>query len=170
MRVHDGGTSLHRGRKEFADQITGWRFLVILALFLVVALAGTYSGVVSYERELDRYSQQLAAMDDRFDGPERMMPVKPPVEGIYSSMFLTPVSYGGLLAIAVGFDLVSGEKESRSLKSHHSHPVYRDEIINGKALGGIALLALVVGGYSSSPPPSSSSSRSYPPPTASGRS
>jgi ABC-2 type transport system permease protein len=134
-------------KKEFADQITGWRFLVILALFLAIALAGTYSGVVSYERELDRYSQQLAAMDDRFDEPGRMMmPAKPPVEGIYSSMFLTLVSYGGLLAIAVGFDLVSGEKESRSLKSLLSHPVYRDEVINGKALGGIALLAIVVGG------------------------
>ena len=133
-------------RKEFADQITGWQFLVILALFLAIALVGTYSGVVSYERELDRYSEQPAAMDDRFGGPERVMPVKPPVEGIYSSMFLTLISYGGLLAIAVGFDLVSKEKESRSLKSLLSHPVYRDEIINGKALGGVALLALIVGG------------------------
>ncbi|WP_214041689.1 ABC transporter permease [Methanoculleus sp.] len=132
-------------KKEFTDQITGWRFLVILALFLAIALVGTYSGVGSYERDLDRYAQQLATMDNQHDGPAGMMPAKPPVEGVYSSMFLTPVSYGGLLAIAVGFDLVSGEKESRSLKSHHSHPVYRDEIINGKALGGVALLVLVVG-------------------------
>ncbi len=134
-------------RKEFADQVTGWRFLVILALFLGIALAGTYSGVGSYERDLDRYAQELATMDDRFDEPGRMvMPSKPPVEGVYSSMFLVLISYGGLLAIAVGFDLVSGEKESRSLKSLLSHPVYRDEIINGKALGGVALLVLVVGG------------------------
>ena len=133
-------------RKEFADQITGWRFLVILALFLTIALVGTYSGVGSYERDLDRYAQQLATMDDRFDEPGRMMmPAKPPVEGVYSSMFRTLVSYGGLLALALGFDLVSKEKESRSLKSLLSHPVYRDEIINGKALGGVALLALVVG-------------------------
>ena len=133
-------------KKEFADQITGWRFLVILALFLSLALVGTYSGVGSYERDLDRYAQQLATMDDRFDEPGRMMmPAKPPVEGVYSSMFRTLVSYGGLLALALGFDLVSKEKESRSLKSLLSHPVYRDEIINGKALGGVALLALVVG-------------------------
>ena len=131
--------------KEFTDQVTGWRFLVILALFLAIALVGTYSGVVSYERELDRYSEQLAAMDDRFDGPERMMPTKPPVADSYSSMFLTLISCGGLLAIAVGFDLVSREKESRSLKTLLARPVYRDEIITGKALGGVALLALVVG-------------------------
>jgi ABC-2 type transport system permease protein len=28
-------------RKEFTDQLTGWRFLVILALFLAIALAGS---------------------------------------------------------------------------------------------------------------------------------
>jgi len=133
-------------KKEFADQVTGWRFLVILALFLAIALAGTYSGVGSYERELDRYAQELATMDDRFDEPGRMvMPWKPPVEGIYSSMFRTLVSYGGILALALGFDLVSKEKESRSLKTLLARPVYRDEIINGKALGGVALLVLVVG-------------------------
>ncbi len=89
-------------RKEFADQITGWRYLVVLALFLAIALAGTYSGVGSYERELDRYSQQLAMMDDRFDESERMtVPSKPPIEGIYSSMFLTLISYGGLLVFSV---------------------------------------------------------------------
>jgi len=32
-------------RKEFADPLTGWRFLVIPALFLAIALTGTYSGV-----------------------------------------------------------------------------------------------------------------------------
>jgi len=132
-------------RKEFTDQITGWRFLVILALFLGIALAGTYSGVGSYERDLDRYAQQLTTMENQNDGPAGMMPTKPPVEGVYSSMFRTLVSYGGLLALALGFDLVSKEKESRSLKSLLSHPVYRDEIINGKALGGVALLVLVVG-------------------------
>jgi ABC-2 type transport system permease protein len=134
-------------RKEFTDQITGWRFPVILALFLAIALAGTYIGVVDYERELDRYTQELEAMDDPVDESERvMMPSKPPVKGIYCTMFLALVSYAGLLAIAIGFDLVSGEKESRSLKSLLSRPVYRDEIINGKALGGVALLVLAVGG------------------------
>jgi len=88
-------------RKEFTDQVTGWRFLVILALFLAIALVGTYSGVGSYERDLDRYAQQLATMDNQNDGPAGMMPAKPPVEGVYSSMFRTLVSYRGLLALAL---------------------------------------------------------------------
>ncbi|MCK8518082.1 ABC transporter permease subunit [Methanoculleus sp. 7T] len=133
-------------QKELADHVTGWRYLVVLALFLSIALVGTYGGIESYQRDLTRYTEDLIAMETADGGPERMMPsVAPPVEGIYSSMFLTLVSYGGILALALGFDLVSKEKESRSLKSLLSHPVYRDEIINGKALGGVALLVLVVG-------------------------
>ena len=133
-------------RKEFTDQITGWRFLVILALFLSLALMGTYTGIEYYQSDLTRYTEDLIAMETADDGPERMMPpVAPPVADIYSSMFKTLVSYGGILALALGFDLVSKEKESRSLKSLLARPVYRDEIINGKALGGVALLALVVG-------------------------
>jgi len=133
-------------RKEFTDQITGWRFLVILALFLSLALMGTYTGIEYYQSDLTRYTEDLIAMETADDGPERMMPpVAPPVADIYSSMFGTLISFGGLLAIAVGFDRVSREKESRSLKTLLARPVYRDEIINGKALGGVALLALVVG-------------------------
>jgi ABC-2 type transport system permease protein len=133
-------------QKEFTDQITGWRFLVILALFLSLALMGTYTGIEYYQSDLTRYTEDLIAMETADDGPERMMPpVAPPVADIYSSMFKTLVSYGGILALALGFDLVSKEKESRSLKTLLARPVYRDEIINGKALGGVALLALVVG-------------------------
>ncbi len=107
---------------------------------------GTYGGIERYQGDLTRYTEDLIAMETADDGPERMMPpVAPPVEGIYSSMFLTLVSYGGILALAIGFDLVSKEKESRSLKTLLARPVFRDEIINGKALGGIALLVLIVG-------------------------
>jgi len=45
----------------------------------------------------------------------------------------------------MGFDLVSEEKETRTLKSLLSCPVFRDEIINGKALGGTLALVFAMG-------------------------
>ncbi|KAF5430838.1 ABC-2 type transport system permease protein, partial [Candidatus Methanophagaceae archaeon] len=51
---------------------------------------------------------------------------------------------GAILAIAIGFNLISGEKESGSLKSLLSHPVFRDTIINGKALGGMGALGFAM--------------------------
>ncbi len=50
-----------------------------------------------------------------------------------------------LLAIALGFDLITREKEEGSLKSLLSHPVYRDSVINGKTLGAISVLVLAMG-------------------------
>ncbi len=50
-----------------------------------------------------------------------------------------------LLAIALGFDLITREKEEGSLKSLLSHPVYRDSVINGKTLGAISVLTAAMG-------------------------
>jgi ABC-2 type transport system permease protein len=50
-----------------------------------------------------------------------------------------------LLSIAIGFDLITREKEEGSLKSLLSHPVYRDAVINGKLLGALAVLVIVMG-------------------------
>jgi len=72
------------------------------------------------------------------------MPEKPSIMLVFSAMMSYMVSLGSVLAIATGFDLVSREKETRSLKTLLSHPVYRDEIINGKALGGIAALGFAM--------------------------
>jgi ABC-2 type transport system permease protein len=51
---------------------------------------------------------------------------------------------GMALAIAMGFDLISREIDSGSLKSLLSHPIFRDSIINGKAIAAIVSLAMAV--------------------------
>jgi ABC-2 type transport system permease protein len=51
---------------------------------------------------------------------------------------------GMALAVAVGFDLISKEKEEGSLKSLLSHPIFRDSVINGKAIAAAALLAVAI--------------------------
>jgi len=133
-------------RKEFSDHVTSRRFLIILALLLIISAIGMHSGIGSYNTMLESYNQQLQYMQEFEDDTiGRWMPEKPSIMLIFNAMMTYMVSLGSILAIAIGFDLVSKEKETRSLKSLLSHPVYRDEIINGKALGGVALLALVVG-------------------------
>jgi ABC-2 type transport system permease protein len=52
---------------------------------------------------------------------------------------------GMVLGIAMGFDQITKEKESGSLKSVLSAPVYRDSLINGKTIGSMACLAAAVG-------------------------
>lgn len=49
-----------------------------------------------------------------------------------------------VLGFALGFDSVIREKNSKSLNTLLTHPVFRDNIISGKIIGGLGALTLVV--------------------------
>ena len=131
-------------RKEFSDHITSRRFIIILGLLLVISTISIYDGIENYNNSLEAYTEQLQHMEEFADPYKSWMPQKPSIMYVFISMMSYMTMLGGILAIAIGFDLVSKEKETRSLKSLLSHPVYRDEIINGKALGGIGALGFAM--------------------------
>lgn len=129
--------------KEFADYLHSWKYLVILVFFLMFALVGMYQGIGQYNKNLAEYSEHLQTAEDTA-GPSGVMPDKPSVLFIFHQLASALVTFGGILAIATGFDLISKEKETGSLKMLLSHPIYRDEVINGKALAGIAVLGMAL--------------------------
>jgi len=136
--------------KELSDLFTSRRFLLIFFLYLIIAVVGTGQGLERYDYALTSYNDALQAADEYRDLQELGawwldMPERPSILLIFDSMAGTTVTLGTLLAIAAGFDLVTREKESRSLKTLLAHPIYRDEVIVGKAFGGAAALAIVVG-------------------------
>ncbi|MBP2144947.1 ABC-2 type transport system permease protein [Methanofollis sp. W23] len=125
--------------KEFAETLRGRRFLMVLGIFLIIAFIGTLQGIQSYTADLDHYTQALTM------GAESISPlwqVRPTLLDVFYQMGEMVAVLGAVLGIAVGFDLISGEREEKSLKILLSHPVYRDEVITGKALGGMAVLTL----------------------------
>ena len=136
---------LNVARKEFSDHITSRRFIIILALFLVISAVSIHEGIELYNTRLEMYNEQLQQMTTEIEGLyPGQMPEKPSIMLIFLFMMSYMTALGSILALAVGFDLVSKEKESRSLKSLLSHPVYRDEIINGKVLGGVGALGFAM--------------------------
>ncbi len=133
-------------KKEFRDHVMGWKFLVILAILMLISLLSIYQGVENYNKNLEDYKEQTAEIGEHPEGmPPGRMPEKPSILFIFQmmSMFYFGI-LGAILAIAIGFNLISGEKESGSLKSLLSHPVFRDTIINGKALGGMGALGFAM--------------------------
>jgi len=142
--------SLIVAAKEFSDLFTSRRFLLIFALYLIIAIIGMAQGIERYDDALASYNKAMQAADEYRDLQELgawwlEMPGKPTILYVFSSMTGTTMTLGALLAIAAGFDLVTREKETRSLKTLLAHPVYRDEVIVGKAFGGAAALGVVVG-------------------------
>ena len=136
---------LNVAKKEFSDHITSRRFIIILALFLVISTVSIHEGIELYNTRLEMYNEQLQQMTAGFEGLyPGQMPEKPSIMLVFLFMMGYMTALGSILALAVGFDLVTKEKESRSLKSLLSHPVYRDEIINGKMLGGVGALGFAM--------------------------
>jgi ABC-2 type transport system permease protein len=129
--------------KEFVDQLTSRRFLCIFALLLMISALGIYEGAEDYNENLASYSEQLQSADGNspYSGSiaEKVSPLT-----IYSKMSDYIVLFGTILGIAMGFDLISKEKEEHSLKTLLARPVFRDEIINGKALGSVLALAIAL--------------------------
>ncbi len=118
-------------RKEFADHITSRRFLILLIVFLLFFGFTTYQGVGKFVEYYEKYASHASE--------------KPGILSIFGFFGMQNFAFfGAIFGVVVGFDLITREKESGTLKTLLSHPVFRDEIINGKALGGFAALALVV--------------------------
>jgi ABC-2 type transport system permease protein len=142
--VRSAGLKVIAG-KEFRDHLQSRKFHLIFGIFLVISIIGLIGGAVDYQKQLDDYNKNLAAVsDDEFESYSYFS-WKPTILSAFNEMTTLMTTIGVILGIAMGFDLITREKESKSLKILLSHPIYRDEVINGKALGGVAAIALAMG-------------------------
>ena len=130
--------------KEFKDYLTSKRFLLIFAVLLIMCIAAVIAGVSSYNSQLSTYNQELtrAATRNATAGGFSFQPQMPSMMLIFRSFSTSFITVGWLLAIGIGFDLISKEKESGSLKLLLARPTFRDSIINGKILGSSAILII----------------------------
>jgi len=142
-RVSGPNRTLLVAGKEFADHLASRRFTLVLLLFLILCSVSLYEGVENYSEKLAAYSGDTASVP-KFEGYPGWMPEKPSLLVVFLNLASMVRDYGPLLAIATGFDLITRERWSGSLKTLLSRPVFRDEVITGKAIGGFAALTLAM--------------------------
>jgi ABC-type transport system involved in multi-copper enzyme maturation, permease component len=130
--------------KEFADSFRNRTILAIFAIFFAITIIGMIGGISQYQEIIDSYNEHLAIIGpEERDLMEGFMDYRPSTMIIFSSVGSLLVTMGALLGITAGFDLITREREAQSLKILLSHPVFRDEVINGKAIGAGGALAAV---------------------------
>jgi len=135
-------------KKEFFDHIRSRKFLVLLGILLIIAIVGMLNGVADYHERVKWYDEMQkysSPADDDSSPLNSYLKVKPSVLIVFYQMSTLVAVIGGILGIAMGFDIITKEKESKSLKLLLAHPAYRDEVINGKAIGGMTAIALALG-------------------------
>jgi ABC-2 type transport system permease protein len=114
--------------KELTDYVSSIRMLVLELLVLVVSVVLVALAI--------RNIQATTAED-----PFVLLKLFTSGPGGISLVFILGILIP-ILAIALGFDAVNGEHGRRTMSRILSQPIYRDALLFGKFLAGIAVLAI----------------------------
>ncbi len=120
-------------QKELADHFNSKRFIILLILFFLAAVLLTYFVTLPNIRGAATTGNQfifLALFTVSGDSPFNLL----------SFLYL----FIPIVGIALGFDAVNSERTSGNLSRVLSQPLYRDSVINGKFLAGLATLSILV--------------------------
>lgn len=134
-------------QKEFSENVRSMRFVVLFGIFITMLLLAAYMGAQVYQNELKMYNEQMTGNQGSGYSTKTQM-TKPSI--LTAFKFLNLISgasvaiIGAIIGIVIGFDAVSGERERGTLKFLLTQPIFRDTLINGKFLGFIFLIFVVV--------------------------
>jgi len=119
-------------RKELADHLSSKRFFIFLILVWALAIFSAYiatqdiRGRVGIDTEFVFLTFFTTTSRELFSFM------------VFLALFIP------IISIALGFDAINSERNSGNLSRLLSQPIYRDGVINGKFLAGLAVLAIMV--------------------------
>jgi len=117
--------------KEIADHLGGARVMVLEWLVLLTGIGAVYTAI----QDLKQTTGQ-----DPFLFLRLFTQAREPLPSFVSVLaFLVP-----LIAIGLGFDSINGEFNRRTLSRLLAQPIYRDALLLGKFLAGLATIAVAL--------------------------
>lgn len=120
-------------KKELCDHFSSFRFVILFALIAMVSFITTYMAAIHLRENLE------ALANTRF--PFLMLFS---ATGALFSMVQFVAFFGPLIGIVLGFDSINRERAHGTLVKIVSQPIYRDAVINGKFLAGVATIAIML--------------------------
>lgn len=120
-------------RKELADNFASYRFTIVFALIAMVSLIMVYMAGMSLREALE------GALKPKF-----VFLLLFTSTGALFSLSQFVAFFGPLIGLVLGFDAINREKATGTLSKLVSQPIYRDAIINGKFLAGVATIAVML--------------------------
>ncbi|MDN5319902.1 MAG: type transport system permease protein [Thermococcaceae archaeon] len=126
--------------KEFYVAVRSKRFIGILVFYLLFVFLMNYA----LRDEMLKSAGQIAVVpvSTIFGGRGEIIQTSVSLS-IFTNLETLTV-FGALIGATLGADSINREIEEGTIKVLLSHPIYRDQIINGKFLGNALALALVV--------------------------
>lgn len=118
--------------KELADHFSSRRFMILLAIIVLTGVWAIYASGQSIRQDAESAPPEFVFL----------LLLTSQSGGLLSlATFLGLL--GPLVGIMLGFDAISGEYARGTLSRVLSQPIYRDSLINGKFLAGLATVAVL---------------------------
>jgi ABC-2 type transport system permease protein len=120
-------------RKEVADQVRSWRFIILAGLILLTFFASMYVSIINIGKAVSNY-----------DDPDRLflyLKLLTTSDGALPPFHVFIGFLGPLLGISLGFDAVNSEQSNGTLIRLMAQPVYRDSVINAKFVASLIVIS-----------------------------
>lgn len=122
-------------KKEFTDHFRSKRFLIVLLLIAITSIGSVVSSGSAIKESLSNNTNSVAySFLSIYTTGGQSLP----------SLLSFLALLGPIVGLALGFDAVNGERSRRTLSRLVAQPIYRDTIINGKFIAGVAVISIMV--------------------------
>jgi ABC-2 type transport system permease protein len=138
------------GAREAADYLLSVRFLILFALIGIIGVGWIFFLSSTIKDAVGAIASQPTFNGETYPVFLFLFSVSPaasnaalqavPPFSLIVGVFLAP-----LMGLLFGFDAVSNERAEGTLPRLVSQPIHRDDVINGKFVASIAIVALIVG-------------------------
>jgi len=134
--------------KEFAEHLLSVRFLLLIVImsvtgvFLIYTLANNIrdvAGAIPRAWNGQAYPVFLALFTQSPATGNTQLASIPSFAAIFTQYL------GPLLGLAFGFDAISNERSEGTLPRLVAQPIHRDDVINGKFLASLSVVAMMLG-------------------------
>lgn len=119
-------------KKELADDLTSWRFIILFVLVLLFAVSSLYVASQTIRNEISVESELVFIRLFTTSGSQ------------LPSFLWFIVLFVPVIGIALGFDAINAEKSGGTISRLLSQPIYRDAVINAKFLAGIVTISIML--------------------------
>jgi ABC-2 type transport system permease protein len=120
-------------KKELADHFSSYRFMILFALIAMVSLITVYMAGINLKQELEGVAKPRFVFLMLFTS-----------SGGLFSLVQFVAFFGPLIGLILGFDTINRERSEGTLSKLLSQPIFRDDVINGKFLAGMATIAIIM--------------------------
>ncbi len=119
--------------KELRDHFSSYRFVILFALIAMISFITSYMAGVHMKGNLEALAQTRFPFLTLFSTP-----------GAVLSMVQFVAFFGPLIGLVLGFDSINRERADGTLIKLVSQPIYRDAVVNGKFLAGVATISIIL--------------------------